>query len=268
MNLFRRLFKNNKDECCVERSLISNKIITVCIDTHNFNLEIKKINNEDSFKIASLLTELKITENIKNIINTLEKKIDYVMDGEKNIYLTYPGLIKFLFIYTNTTTAINFQKWYEINITGKDLYIETLYDIFSTFTFPCIYLLCTKNYKQYDIVYKFGRTDNFIRRYKELNKLYVTTFNIIILQYIDPEYLSKAETQVHKFVMDNIIKIENHVELFTIENISPVIDLYKEIGSKYSVKNKKLQEDIEKLNYELKISEQKNKIYELKEKII
>jgi hypothetical protein len=188
----------------------------------------------------------------KKIVKTYKESIDYKRDN-KFIYLTYKGMLKTLFIYSTTLIALEFMHWYEINFTEVLPYIEHVHEIFSKFEFPCIYLLYIGNYKEYQNVYKFGRTENFNRRYRELNKTYNCVFKICTLQFIDPEYLSSAEVDVHRLVTPYSIVIENHVELIALLNPNLLIEQYKAIGKKYSVHNKILREQIIDLQYRNKI---------------
>lgn len=152
------------------------------------------------------------------------------------------------------------------NISG-DIYKSIIYDIFR-FKFPCIYLLKIGGYREYTNVYKFGRTDNFIRRYKEHNKSYNLVLSIIILQYIDNEYLSKAENDIRKYMRDisALIQDEQHNELVSLSDnqIKTLVDIYSEISQKYSVKNNSLQENINELNHQIEILNKNNEIEDLK----
>lgn len=199
-----------------------------------------------------------------SIIKNLNPSIDYKyfrVNKTRCIYFTYSGICKVLFTLYESSIGIKFLSWYADYICKS--YQSIVSEIFNKFLFPCVYLLHVDEYKGHINVYKFGRTDNFNRRYKELNRQYNTVFKIVTLQYIDPEFLSKAETEVQKRVVGSIIKIDNHTELFSINEISELIEFYKELGSKYNTKNKKLQEDITKLQYDYSLLIHKNTILEL-----
>lgn len=200
------------------------------------------------------------TDFIKKLIPVVDYK-QFQINKIKQVYFTYAGICKILFTLYESTVGIKFQTWYADYICKN--YQTIVSEIFSKFVFSCVYLLHVDDYKGHTNVYKFGRTDNFNRRYRELNKQYVTVFKIVTLQYIDPEYLSKAETEIQKRVVGNIIKIDKHTELFTISTISEIVDFYKELGCKYNTKNKKLQDDITKLQYENSLLTHKNTILEL-----
>jgi hypothetical protein len=193
-------------------------------------------------------------------IKKFDVDIDYVIYN-KDIYFTYDGLLRAFYIYSNSKLANEVKNWYEQVILNKQKYAKNVHEIFSKFDFPCIYLLFIGSFKGYNNVYKFGRTENFCRRYKELNKKYDRIFEIVILQFIDPEYLSQAETEVHHLLSDYSIKIENYNELVMLINPSFVIDQYKLIGKKFLTTNKNLQREINELQYKNKILELENKLY-------
>jgi len=207
---------------------------------------------EPLFVSRNIGTFLNMVDLDKKIIKNYEELIDYKRDNNFT-YLTYKGMLKTLFIYSTTLVALEFMDWYKINFTEVLPYIEHVHEIFSKFEFPCIYLLYIGNYKEYQNVYKFGRTENFNRRYRELNKTYNCVFKICALQFVDPEYLSSAEVDVHKLVTPYTVLIENHVELIALLNPNSLIEQYKAIGKKYSIHNKILREQIIDLQYRNKI---------------
>lgn len=177
------------------------------------------------------------------------------------------------------------------NINGKSnkmIYKSIVCDIFSKFEFPCIYLLKLDKYNGYDNIYKFGRTDNFNRRYKEHIKTYNVFPIITILQYIDINYLSNAENDVKKYMneINSIISIEKHNELVLLseKNIKVIINLYKNIGEKYTINTNILQcqiyeltnrnnllvkeNEVKILQYNQILLEKDNKILQLENEIL
>ena len=200
----------------------------------------------------------------KNVQKTYEYNIDY-KNNNNNIYLTYKGMLKTFFIHSSSNIAFEFMHWYSINFTDLIAYSENIHEIFSKFEFPCIYLLYIGNYREYVNVYKFGRTENFHRRYKELNKQYNCIFRLSTLQYIDPEYLSRAEAEVVQTIVPYLIKVDNHVELISISNPRLIFEKYKLLGKKYSVHNKVLREQLNDIQYKYTILDLELKL--LKSKI-
>lgn len=225
----------------------------ITIDDTTINLDIKKINDEYIFYILDQLNNKSISYIIKEFKfnNDEYKKINIA--GNDQIYLTYLGMLRILSITLSAKTSILFQEWYDTNLQNKNIYSKNVIEIFNKFNFPCIYLLYIGDYRGHTNIYKFGRTDNFHRRYKELNKSYSTIFKIQILQYIDPEFLSKAEADIRKYVINYLIKIDNFNELISILDIDNLVNFYKELGKKYSNKNNYLQEQIKTLIHENEI---------------
>lgn len=216
------------------------------ISSIEFELEIYGSLDNPLFTLETFIVSLN-QPNLSSIVTTkFENNIDYKMDSS-HVYMTYTGVLKMLFTYSKSNVAIGFKKWYESTFMERNNYIALLSEIFSKFELPCIYLLYIGDYKGHKNVYKFGRTDNFIRRYKELNKAYNCLFKIYTLQYIDPEYLSKAENEVSKLVADQVIKVDNHNELFTTEDPTSIAQKYKEIGTKYAMNNKEMKERLNEL---------------------
>lgn len=153
----------------------------------------------------------------------------------------------------------------EITEENIALYENIVLTLFSKFDFPCIYLLEIGKYKEFDNVYKFGRTDNFIRRYKEHSKTYNVIPIVHILQYIDPDYLSKAEVDIKNYMnsINSLITTEHHDELVSLNDkqLKSLITIYKDINHKYSVKTDVLQNKIDELNNKMELM---SRDYELK----
>jgi hypothetical protein len=151
----------------------------------------------------------------------------------------------------------------------KNIYSTIIIDIFSKFEFPCIYLLNIGKYKEFDNIYKFGRTDNFIRRYKEHSKNYNIIPIISTLQYIDVDYLSKAELDIKNYMVaiNSIIDIEGHEEFvkLTDKQVKSLISIYKDISKKYTTKTDYLQDKINNLNHQIELLNRDNEIKLIKE---
>jgi hypothetical protein len=232
------------------------------------NLEIYESNGITLFDLDIITNDLVIIDynlsitKIQKKVNKYDKQDLFTIDNK--MYLTYSGLVRILFLLPSSLYAIDFIKWYENDYSTKNLYVNVVCEIFSKFEFPCVYLLHIGTYKNNINVYKFGRTNNFIRRYKELNKYYECVFKICLLQYVDPDHLSKAETDIHKILQNNIISLENYTELFSIHDINPVIAEYKKIGASYSLTNKEIYGRLIELQYQLKILELENQLLKVK----
>jgi hypothetical protein len=218
------------------------------------NLDIYGSMNNPLFDHSAFSTSLKIPRLDNIITSKFDNNVDYKMNNDI-IYLTYAGVLRILFTFSKSNIAMGFKKWYDSVFMESINYTNVVSEVFSKFELSCIYLLYIGDYKGHKNVYKFGRTDNFIRRYKELNKAYNCIFKIYTLQYIDPEYLSRAETEVCKFLSEYIVKIDNHTELFSITDPTSFIQKYKEIGSKYSMTNKEMKEHFNEMLHKNKLLE-------------
>jgi hypothetical protein len=197
------------------------------INTYSDNLleiEIRKFHDTNVFTINRNFK--------KQIIKNFKFNVDYIQNNN-TIYLTYNGINRLLFGFISAEDAFKFSDWYKRNLLKTDT--MSIIEIFNKFKFPCVYLLYIGNYFNYYNVYKFGRTDDFGRRYKELNIKYNVIFKITILQYIPPGLLPSAELEIKQFLFDHIIKINNYTELVSIDNPKSVILFYKNIGNKYQI---------------------------------
>jgi hypothetical protein len=294
-----------------------NKLIEVpnmIINDKLFDIEIKA---ENIISIDTLLFRVRDIANvfdvprIKDIIinkNTLyEENTDYkkiaISTDKSLLYLTYHGFLRFLFVTRGSKIAIDVQKWvidiiYKVQFGNQQEklslmkhitsdYSSIVSDIFSNFDFSCVYLLGIGDFKQHTNVYKFGRTNNFNRRYKEHNKTYNTICKVCILQYIDEDYLPKVELEIKKYMDDLnvIISLDDHNELVSLSDkqVKSVINMYKQLSRTFSVDTDKLQKEVNDLkhqieilsrdniislkNHEIEILKKSNQILELKNEI-
>lgn len=143
-------------------------------------------------------------------------------DNQKTIYLSYHGLVRLLMIRRHPI-ANHFQKWamntlfiHQFGTTeqkeelGADLLgidLRTLKSVFKLFVdkIPCLYLFYLGNAEDLrekipnglennHKMYKYGFTDDLERRTRDHRKSYGEHIQLIHFVYIDPKYLSKAET--------------------------------------------------------------------------
>lgn len=261
------------------------------INDKELNIEIRTLGvisiDNILFRVKDVATEFNVPKLRDTIIDkrsSYEENIDYkkiqITNGNPYLYLTYIGFLRFIFISRGSKVASDFQKWimdiiykcqfgnYEerrslIKSISPD-YSNIVCDIFSKFEFPCIYLLGIGNYKEFSNVYKFGRTNDFNRRYREHSKTYNVTPTVCILQYIDLDYLSKAETEIKNYMNDinALIQTDNHDELVILNDkqIKSVMNIYKHVSHTYSAKTDILQEQINSLKHQLELLEKDNKI--------
>ena len=148
-------------------------------------------------------------------------------------------------------------------------------------TLPCVYFFTlgyvkdlrqsmniNESYKDDSIVGKYGYTDNLSRRtgehIKALSKIPDANLKLKYYAYIDPQYLSKAETDIkHLFESLNIkLGYDNLNELVVIP--TQYADIVKE---KYNHMGKKYAEHISELITRIKELEEINQKQELNHKI-
>jgi hypothetical protein len=281
--------------------ILLNAAPKLVIDNKELNIEVRyyeKISQDTLlFRVKDIANEFNVT-NLKDIISRSNSSFveneDYKyikVDGKKGkpfLYFTFLGLIRYAYVSkTSSLISRSIIKWATnilyIHQYGSDKqksnlastlinYQSIVSDIFSKFEFPCIYLLNIGHYKEYNNVYKFGRTDNFYRRYKEHNKTYNTICSVCIIQYIDVDYLSKAEVEVKNYMIsiNALIQVENHDELVVLEDkqIKTVINIYKYISNTYSTKINNLQDNINTLQHEKELLIRDTEIKLLKEQHI
>ena len=220
----------------------------------------------------------------KTMILKMKENIEYkyitINDNKKFIYLTYIGLIKTTLNKKGPEYTANMQRWLidklhisknyairNLSVNNTVGYSDIICNIFSKFEFSCIYLLNIGTYvdkntgQEYTDVYKFGRSIDFNRRYKEHNKNYKTTCIICTIQYIDPELLSNAETDVKNYMTDinAMLNCSEQDELVQLKEkqIKSVINQYKIIGQLYSFKMNKFQREIVDLHHQLELNKEK-----------
>jgi len=200
---------------------------------------------------------------------TVEKKGRAVKKYSKEMYLTYLGFVKMLFISKNDIVEY-FQEWaIEIlfihqfgNTEQKDKLIsklkgipyESIQELFniSAKTLPCIYLTLfgtvkslresmaiDSKYNDNDMVFKFGLTKSFEQRnskhkseYKELN------IDMTIVQFvmIDALYLFDAEKKLKDTMKNYKLEYKDHNELvvLSVEELEKIKREYKILGNEFS----------------------------------
>jgi hypothetical protein len=199
------------------------------------------------------------------------KKTDTNLTIKKELFLTYRGMLRCLFVSRNNKTD-NFISWAtktlfvaqlgtteqkdELVSKIKGVSYSAIQELFSINArdLPCIYLTAfnkVKNlrkemnidmkYKDDDIVYKFGLTKSFeIRKnghkseYKKIENL--IDMKLVQYTYIDPLYVNEAENDIKNMLEEYKINWENHDELVVIPNnmLKFVNTLYTNIGMRYS----------------------------------
>lgn len=190
----------------------------------------------------------------------------------KELYLTYLGLIRVLFV-SRSTNADNFVKWAteklfvlqmgsvlqkrELSSSLLGVDANVMKEVFNTYrrTMPCVYLFTlqtvkelretmkipTEKYPDDAIVAKYGFTKDLARRTGEhiskYNKFKNVSLKLKYHSYIDPQYISNAETDIKNFMEAFCanFSFENEDEIVIIpkDAIKIVERQYEFIGNSY-----------------------------------
>lgn len=283
----------------IESKIVINQVTTaeianvpkMVINGKELNIEIRTIGpvSMDTilFRVKDIATEFdmpKLRDTITDKKSSYEDNLDYkkINTGGSTpyIYLTYIGFLRFIFVSRGSKVVSEVQQWimdiiYKCQFGNKEEkvalvknivpnYSDIVCDIFSKFEFSCIYLIGIGSYKEYTNVYKFGRTNDFNRRYKEHSKTYNVIPTVCILQHVDTDYLPKAEVDIKQYMTDinALVVSENHDELVTLSDkqVKSVMTIYKHIGHTYSAKTDILQEQINSLKHQLELLRRDNTI--------
>jgi hypothetical protein len=191
--------------------------------------------------------------------------------SKKELFLTFEGMIRLLYVSRSKNAKV-FRNWatetlfvHQMGtIEQKDKLLskikgvsyDTIQELFSinARTLPCVYLTAfndvktlrelmdiSSEYKDDDIVYKFGLTKSFETRKNGHKNEYKDIANFIDMKlvkytYIDPLYLTDAENELKEKLSDYKINWNNHDELIVISKklFKFVEVVYENIGSKYS----------------------------------
>jgi hypothetical protein len=229
--------------------------------------------------------------------NTSKKISSNITTIKKELYLTYEGILRVLFVSRNNTTT-NFIKWvveklFTIQMGSiedknklvshiKGVSYETIQELFSinARSLPCVYLTAFNTVKELKkvmnidnkhsedaVVYKFGLTKSFESRknghrseYKKLDNF--IDMKLVYYTYIDPIYISQAELEIKNLLSEYKLEWDNHDELVIIPNnlLKIIKTIYENIGMKYSGHTQEFNRKIEELNKIIMEYEHKNNI--------
>jgi hypothetical protein len=238
-------------------------------NVNNIYFKVKDV--ADNFKMNNLInTILSVNTNYKEF-NHYKYFID-INKSKKELFLTYEGLLRVLFVSRNGKTA-KFIKWatetlftvqlgtpeQKRRLTADILGInaKVIKEVFNcdANTLPCIYLFTlgyvkdlresmniSKEYEDNSIIAKYGMTKNLSRRTTEHLKHYKTIdgceLKLKYYSYIDPQYISVGESDIREFInsLDLKLTFNNEEELIVIPNkfIKLISEKYEHIGKKYS----------------------------------
>lgn len=231
----------------------------------------------------------------------IPEKKNSILDSRNKktlMYFTYKGLIKCLYC-SRSPKAEQFQDWAESilfthqfgNKEEKEELASKLMgtnyrvvrEVFksSATSIPCVYLFTLGNGKELrksmklsdkikddDIICKYGMTDNLERRTyqhgKTFQKIKKTNLSLKYYSYIDPQYISEAETDISGFfdLLDIKIKYDDMVELVS---LSPKLlndqmkKKYVGLSNLYGGHVKELVAKIKSLEDKLILQEEKHK---------
>ncbi len=209
----------------------------------------------------------------------------------KKLFLTYKGLLRVLFAsrgkavdrfvdwatYTLFTAQMGTSTQKNIlaaNLLGID--VNTVKEVFkkSASSLPCTYLLSIgkvanlkksldigDDYNDDDFVIKWGMTDDFKRRLGEhqntFSKIKGSNLEVIAFNYIDPQFVSKAESDLKKYFKDTSMKldIEKHDELAIVskKKLSSVKNHCALVGNAYAGHAKDLIIKLKEKDHEIEL---------------
>ena len=232
-----------------------------------------------------------------NSSNKTSKKSDLsITNIKKELFLTYEGMLRVLFVSRNNKTT-NFIKWatntlftcqlgsveqkqcLTSNILGVS--IKAVKEVFNknVSTIPSIYLLnlntvdklrTTFNipitYSNDMIVCKFGCTKNIESRIKEhqntYGKINNVELNLLMFSYIDPQFIFDAETNIKDFLYQYLYKYESYNELVIInpKQLKQIKNQFDMIQNCYSGHIKELLLQMKELENKLTLTEATIKI--------
>ena len=213
-----------------------------------------------------------------------------ITQAEKKVFITYKGLLKILFC-SRTGRAAEFIEWatntlFTVQMGSKEkkeelasgligIPAKSLREVLKTnvSSTPCIYRFALGTVKELrkkmnlsdeipddHIIIKYGYTDDLVRRISEHIKTYEKLTNkleLIDYVYIDPKFLSQAESQIKEFFqeIETPVKYESFNELIAInpKHDNSVKKQFKYIHNEFSGSVRDLIEQIDKLKNTHKI---------------
>ena len=255
-------------------------------DGNILDIETRGIKPNIYFKVKDIITTFDIAYLDKHIIDKKDEFIEnehykYFINKssqnkqmKKELYLTYRGILRVLFVSRSgktdkfiswaTETLFTCQlgtKEQKEKLVGDILGIsaKVIKEVFNcdANTIPCVYLFTLgyvkdlrlsmnidQKYNDDSIVAKYGFTKELSRRTSEHIKLYnkIEGCNLKLkhYSYIDPQYISNGETDIKNFMTALNLKLvyENYDELIIIpkEYMTQrvIAEKYEHIGKKYS----------------------------------
>jgi hypothetical protein len=233
-----------------------------------------------------------------------DKLTDYKTSTKKELFLTYQGMLRVLFVSRNNKTS-HFIGWAtktlftvqlgtteqkrELVSSVLGVNAKVIKEVFNTDanTLPCVYLFTLNTvanlrksmnipdtFADDSIVCKYGFTKELARRTGE----HITTYNKIEnvdlklkhYSYVDPQYMSNAESDIRTFMtaLNITYKFEEYKEIVIIPKhlINLVEKQYQQIGKSYMGHIAELITRIKDLEYELAMKDTKMELLTEKHK--
>lgn len=202
----------------------------------------------------------------------------------QEIYLTYLGVLRVIFT-TRSHVAESFVAWATNTLftaqlgtmkqkrqlasalTGLDLTDIKKLNKATSGCISCVYLFSLgkvqdlretmsipDEYPDESVVYKYGRTNDLLKRTQQHLKTYGVLDNVnlelVYHAYIDPEYASSAETTIAHNIqgMELSFSYGNHKELIIVsqEKYKYILEQYDIVGKLYRGSLKQILDDLEK----------------------
>jgi prophage antirepressor-like protein len=215
---------------------------------------------------------------------------------KKALFLTYKGMIRVLYC-SRSKAAERFQDWAteklftlqlgtkqqkeELVASALGVHVKAVRQVFSSAatTTPCIYLLTLNTVKElrstWDIpvsysddalVCKYGQTCDLERRVKEhqtdYGRMKGVDLKLKLYSYVDPQFVSEAETDIRGFFADFNMKYEvtGRSELVIIEpaKLERVKKQYAQISHLYAGHYKELVQRLREVEKELETQKERH----------
>lgn len=225
-----------------------------------------------------------------NILDNIQKKSNKNTTTVKELFLTYLGMLRLLFVSESTKTE-HFIKWateklFTIQMGTQEQKIKLRNSLGvspdavrevckkSTSSISCIYLFTlgtvstlrktfniSEEYDNNDIVVKYGRTENLELRTSQHNNDYGKMENVELrlklYSFIDSTYASDAESDLANFFNYSKLKYDfisrNELAIIPKEKLAMVEKEYEKIRKIYAGNYKELITEIERLKSENEI---------------
>ena len=195
----------------------------------------------------------------------------------KAVFLSFNGLMRVIYA-SHSTVAKRYRDWanricfaglfgseeQRVNAAAEVVGVPTssLKEVFeiAAVKVPCLYLFFIGKVvdmkKHYDelkdhksgMLFKFGRTDNLLRRCKEHTKTYGTlkesNLRIRLWVPINPDHLSAAETVISQFLKDKKVPFQQHSEtvVLSLKDLKPLREEYTRMFRQFGIATTEVEE--------------------------